>query len=41
MIFAASQDAVALGDVGTLAAMAEHLEAAREALQNATTPICC
>ncbi|MBK3640122.1 DUF6245 family protein [Streptomyces sp. MBT33] len=34
-VIAASQDAVATGDVGTLAAQAGQLEAAREALQNA------
>ncbi|MBL1119700.1 hypothetical protein JK364_46405 [Streptomyces sp. 110] len=34
-VIAASQDAVATGDVETLAAQAGQLQAAREALQNA------
>jgi hypothetical protein len=34
-VIAASQDAVALGDVDTVAAQAEQLEAARETVQNA------
>jgi hypothetical protein len=43
-VIAASQDAVATGDVETLASQAGQLEAAREALQNAmdnTDLLCC